>query len=62
MMNQEHRELRDDELNTVSGGAFPIVHVQVAMLNACIEGIENAVLNPQVPYDGPGVCEIPPRG
>jgi hypothetical protein len=52
-------ELGIEQVDVVSGGAFPIVHVQLALLNACIVGIENNVMNGPTSWDGPAHCEIP---
>jgi hypothetical protein len=51
------RPLADSELDAVSGGAFPFVHVQVAMLNQCLADVENAALTGLGPG---GECYIPP--
>jgi hypothetical protein len=63
IMNKTNDTSRDElsiEQLDVSGGAFPIVRAQIGLINACIEGINNAVLDPEMPYRGPPVCEIPP--
>jgi hypothetical protein len=38
---QDHRPLADSELDAVSGGAFPIVMTQIALLNSPSSGVDH---------------------
>ena len=41
----DHRPLRDSELDAVSGGAFPIVMAQIALLNSSQSGVDHQPLS-----------------
>ena len=41
----DHRPLADSELDAVSGGAFPIVMAQIALLNSSSSGVDHQSLS-----------------
>jgi bacteriocin-like protein len=53
---EKTRELTEDELDTVSGGAFPIVAAQMGLIRNCIEALENSLIDGS--NTGPASCEI----
>ena len=42
---EDHRLLADSELDAVSGGAFPIVMAQIALLNSSQSGVDHQSLS-----------------
>jgi hypothetical protein len=42
---EDHRPLADSELDAVSGGAFPIVMAQIALLNSSQSGVDHQPLS-----------------
>ena len=42
---EDHHTLADSELDAVSGGAFPIVMAQIALLNSSQSGVDHQSLS-----------------